>query len=150
MVGARPDATSAKIAARFHARHFGLPQTGGYTVANDVTARDHQHTDGQWTRGKGHDTFCPTGPWIVTDVDPADLELRTEVNGDVKQDSRTSDLLFDVPHLVSELSKAFTFEPGDLIMTGTPSGVGPIKPGDVMEVEIEGIGVLRNPVAAER
>lgn len=125
----------------------------GYTIGNDISARDWQRREmanGFILWGKGMDTFGPVGPVIDTDVDGSDLHIELRVNGEVKQDARTSDLLFDVEHLVSELSKAFTFEPGDLIMTGTPSGVGPIKPGDVMEVEIEGIGVLRNAVVAEQ
>ncbi|HEY3108795.1 MAG TPA: fumarylacetoacetate hydrolase family protein [Chloroflexota bacterium] len=124
----------------------------GYTIGNDISARDWQRREmanGFILWGKGMDTFGPVGPVVDTSIDASDLRITLKVNGELKQDSRTSDLLFDVPHLVSELSKAFTFEPGDIIMTGTPSGVGPIKPGDVMEVEIEGLGVLRNPVIAE-
>jgi 2-keto-4-pentenoate hydratase/2-oxohepta-3-ene-1,7-dioic acid hydratase in catechol pathway len=124
----------------------------GYTVGNDISARDWQRKEmanGFILWGKGMDTFGPVGPVVDTDIDASDLRIQLRVNGETKQDARTSDLLFDVPHLVSELSKAFTFEPGDLIMTGTPSGVGPIKAGDVIEVEIEGIGILRNPVVAE-
>jgi 2-keto-4-pentenoate hydratase/2-oxohepta-3-ene-1,7-dioic acid hydratase in catechol pathway len=124
----------------------------GYTIGNDISARDWQRREmanGFILWGKGMDTFGPVGPWVDTDIDASDLRITLKVNGELKQDSRTSDLLFDVPYLVSELSKAFTFEPGDIIMTGTPSGVGPVKPGDLMEVEIEGLGVLRNPVVAE-
>jgi 2-keto-4-pentenoate hydratase/2-oxohepta-3-ene-1,7-dioic acid hydratase in catechol pathway len=119
----------------------------GYTVANDVSARDQQKADGQWTRAKGHDTFCPVGPWIVTDVDPTDLALRTEVNGDVKQDSRTSLLIHDVGAIVEWISAVMTLLPGDLILTGTPAGVGPIEDGDTVSITIEGIGTLTNPVA---
>lgn len=118
----------------------------GYTIANDVSARDQQQSDGQWTRAKGHDTFCPVGPWIVTDVDPADLELRTEVNGVVKQRSRTSLMIHDVGAIVEWVSAVMTLLPGDLILTGTPEGVGPIEHGDTVAITIEGIGTLTNPV----
>ena len=118
----------------------------GYTIANDVSARDQQQADGQWTRAKGHDTFCPVGPWIATDVDPADLELRTDVNGEVKQDSRTSLMIHDVGAIVEWISAVMTLLPGDLILTGTPAGVGPIEDGDTVSVTIAGIGTLTNPV----
>ena len=118
----------------------------GYTIGNDVTARDQQRKDGQWTRAKGHDTFCPVGPWIVTDVDPSDLELRTEVNGEVRQRSRTSMLIHDIGAIVEWISAVMTLLPGDLILTGTPEGVGPIESGDTVSVTIEGIGALSNPV----
>jgi len=118
----------------------------GYTVGNDVSARDQQKADGQWTRAKGHDSFCPVGPWIVTDVNPADLELRTEVNGDVKQHSRTSLMIHDVGAIVEWISAVMTLLPGDLILTGTPAGVGPIEDGDTVSITIEGIGTLTNPV----
>ena len=118
----------------------------GYTIANDVSARDQQKADGQWTRAKGHDTFCPVGPWVVTDVDPADLALRTEVNGQVKQDSRTSLMIHDVGAIVEWISAVMTLLPGDLILTGTPAGVGPIEDGDTVSISIEGIGTLSNPV----
>ncbi|WP_156688719.1 fumarylacetoacetate hydrolase family protein [Mycobacterium sp. Marseille-P9652] len=118
----------------------------GYTIANDVSARDQQKADGQWTRAKGHDTFCPMGPWIVTDVDPSDLELRTDVNGDVKQNSRTSLMIHDVGDIIEWISAVMTLLPGDLILTGTPAGVGPIEDGDTVSVTIEGIGTLSNPV----
>jgi 2-keto-4-pentenoate hydratase/2-oxohepta-3-ene-1,7-dioic acid hydratase in catechol pathway len=118
----------------------------GYTIANDVTARDQQRKDGQWTRAKGHDTFCPVGPWIVTDVDPSDLEIRTEVNGEVRQHSRTSMLIHDIGEIVEWISAVMTLLPGDLILTGTPEGVGPIETGDTVNVTIEGIGTLANPV----
>ncbi|MBM7772761.1 2-keto-4-pentenoate hydratase/2-oxohepta-3-ene-1,7-dioic acid hydratase in catechol pathway [Actinokineospora baliensis] len=120
----------------------------GYTVANDVTARDQQQADGQWTRAKGHDTFCPLGPWITTGVDPADLALRTSVDGVLKQDSKTSLLLHDVPTLVEWVSRIMTLLPGDVILTGTPAGVGPITPGQQVSVTIDGLGTLTNPVAA--
>jgi 2-keto-4-pentenoate hydratase/2-oxohepta-3-ene-1,7-dioic acid hydratase in catechol pathway len=118
----------------------------GYTVANDVTARDVQKTDGQWTRGKGFDTSCPLGPWIVTGLDVDDLQVTARVNGETKQDGRTSQLIFDVPYLISYVSEIFTLLPGDVILTGTPAGVGPIVHRDVVEIEVEGIGILRNPV----
>ncbi|NGX08889.1 fumarylacetoacetate hydrolase family protein [Mycobacteroides franklinii] len=118
----------------------------GYTIGNDVSARDHQRADGQWTRAKGHDTFCPLGPWIVTDLDPSDLAIRTEVNGQVRQSSRTSLLLHDVGAIVEWVSAVMTLLPGDVILTGTPEGVGPIVDGDTVSVTIEGIGTLSNPV----
>jgi 2-keto-4-pentenoate hydratase/2-oxohepta-3-ene-1,7-dioic acid hydratase in catechol pathway len=118
----------------------------GYTCANDVTARDLQKSDGQWARAKGFDTFCPLGPWIDTEVDPGDLAITTTVNGDVKQNSRTSLLLHDVAELVAFVSAAMTLLPGDVILTGTPAGVGPIVPGDEVGVTIEGIGTLTNTV----
>jgi 2-keto-4-pentenoate hydratase/2-oxohepta-3-ene-1,7-dioic acid hydratase in catechol pathway len=121
----------------------------GYTIANDVSARNEQRTDGQWTRAKGHDSFCPVGPWIVTDLnplDPADLELRTAVNGEVKQHSRTSLMIHDVGAIVEWISAVMTLLPGDLILTGTPAGVGPIEDGDTVSITVEGIGTLTNPV----
>lgn len=118
----------------------------GYTIANDVTARDQQRKDGQWTRAKGYDTFCPVGPWIATDLDPADLEIRTEVNGELRQHSRTSMMVHDVGAIVEWISSVMTLLPGDLILTGTPEGVGPIEDGDVVSITIEGIGTLTNPV----
>jgi 2-keto-4-pentenoate hydratase/2-oxohepta-3-ene-1,7-dioic acid hydratase in catechol pathway len=118
----------------------------GFTCVNDVTVRDLQQRDGQWTRAKGFDSFCPVGPCIRAGLDPADLHITTRVNGEMRQDSRTSDLIFAVPQLIEFVSAVMTLEPGDLITTGTPAGVGNLQPGDVVEVEIEGIGVLRNPV----
>lgn len=120
----------------------------GYTCANDVTARDLQRSDLQWARAKGFDTFCPLGPWLVTADELAvdDLAISTRLDGRTVQDSRTSLLLHDVVTLVSAVSEAFTLLPGDVILTGTPAGVGPMTDGQVVEVEIEGIGVLRNPV----
>jgi 2-keto-4-pentenoate hydratase/2-oxohepta-3-ene-1,7-dioic acid hydratase in catechol pathway len=118
----------------------------GYTIANDVTARDQQRQDGQWTRAKGHDTFCPVGPWIVTDIDPSDLDIRTEVNGEVRQHSRTSMMIHDIGAIVEWISAVMTLLPGDLILTGTPEGVGPIEDGDTVSVTVEGIGTLTNPV----
>lgn len=119
----------------------------GYTAANDVTARDLQRSDGQWTRGKGFDTFCPLGPAIDTEFDPTEANRITcSVNGEIKQEGTTSDLVFGVAELVSFISSVMTLLPGDVILTGTPAGVGPILPGDHVEVDIEGIGVLMNPV----
>lgn len=118
----------------------------GYTCANDVTARDLQRIDGQWTRSKSFDTFCPLGPRIVSDIDPKQLSIITRVNGVVKQDSNTSNMIFDVFELVSFISEIMTLLPGDVIITGTPPGVGPLEAGDVVEVEIEGIGILKNTV----
>ena len=120
----------------------------GYTCANDVTARDWQASDGQWTRAKGMDSFCPLGPWIETDLDPSDLRLRTTVDGEVRQDGRTGMLIHDVPTLVSYVSTYFTLIPGDVILTGTPAGIGPLSPGQRVSVEIEGIGTLENPVVS--
>ncbi len=122
----------------------------GYTVANDVTARDHQAADGQWTRGKSHDTFCPLGPWIETQLDPSQLDLRTEVDGVTKQDSNTALLLHDVPEIIEWISTVMTLLPGDVILTGTPAGVGPISNGQSVSITIEGIGTLTNPVTAKR
>lgn len=119
----------------------------GYTIANDVSARDQQQADVQWARAKGHDTFCPVGPWIVTDLDPSDLEIRTDVNGQVRQHSRTSLMIHDVAAIVEWISGVMTLLPGDLILTGTPAGVGPLEDGDVVSITIEGIGTLTNPVA---
>jgi 2-keto-4-pentenoate hydratase/2-oxohepta-3-ene-1,7-dioic acid hydratase in catechol pathway len=118
----------------------------GYTIANDVSARDQQQKDGQWMRAKGHDTFCPVGPWIVTDLDASDLELRTEVNGELKQRSRTSLMMHDIGVIIEFISGVMTLLPGDLILTGTPEGVGPLEHGDTVSISIEGIGTLTNPV----
>jgi 2-keto-4-pentenoate hydratase/2-oxohepta-3-ene-1,7-dioic acid hydratase in catechol pathway len=116
----------------------------GYTIINDVSARDYQNKDGQWTRGKGFDTFCPVGPVIATGLDPDNLDIKTRLNGNTVQDSNTNDLIFNIRHQISFISKVMTLLPGDLISTGTPFGVGPLKKGDVVEVEIENIGVLKN------
>ena len=118
----------------------------GYTVANDVTARDLQKTDGQWWRAKGFDSFCPLGPYLVTDLDVTDLRVTTRLDGETKQDGRTSQMIFDVPTLVAHVSSVMTLLPGDVILTGTPEGVGPMTAGQRVEVEVEGIGVLSNPV----
>jgi len=122
----------------------------GYTCANDVTARDLQRRDVQFTRGKGFDTFAPLGPWIVTDLDPSDLALEVRVNGEVRQKSRTAQLIFNCDFLVSFISQVMTLLPGDVISTGTPAGVSPMQVGDVVEVEIERIGCLINTIAAPR
>ncbi|MRH91040.1 DUF2437 domain-containing protein [Nocardia sp. SYP-A9097] len=122
----------------------------GYTVANDVTARDQQRHDGQWTRGKGYDTFCPLGPWIETSLDPSDLAISTELDGEQKQSSRTSLLLHDIPKMIEWITTVMTLLPGDVILTGTPAGVGPLQAGQSVSVTVEGIGTLTNPVAAKR
>lgn len=118
----------------------------GYTVGNDVTARDLQARDGQWTRAKGFDTFCPLGPWIVTDLDPEDLALTTTVNGELRQAGRTSQMVHSISELIAYITSVMTLLPGDVVLTGTPAGVGPMHPGDEVAVTIEGIGTLRNPV----
>ncbi|MGH7406803.1 MAG: fumarylacetoacetate hydrolase family protein, partial [Candidatus Methylomirabilales bacterium] len=118
----------------------------GYTCHNDVTARDLQKKDGQWTRAKSFDTFAPLGPCIATGLDPHRLHIEARVNGEIRQSFNSDQLIFDVPTLVAFISQVMTLYPGDVIATGTPPGVGPLKRGDVVEVEIEGIGVLRNPV----
>jgi 2-keto-4-pentenoate hydratase/2-oxohepta-3-ene-1,7-dioic acid hydratase in catechol pathway len=132
------------------ARHVlaeeALDYVFGYTVANDVSARDIQKRDGQWTRAKGFDTFLPLGPWIATHVDPTQLGLRTLVNDEVRQDGNTADLVFDVPTLVSWCSSVMTLLPGDIILTGTPAGVSPIRDGDVVQCVVDGIGEVINTV----
>lgn len=138
------------------ARHVSpeqaLSSVFGYSIGNDVTERDMQRNDGQWTRAKGFDSFCPLGPWIETDLaalgkDPADLEITCTVDGELRQQGRTSQLLFDVPTLISHISQVMTLLPGDVVLTGTPSGVGPIRAGQRVEVSIEGLGTLANTVA---
>ncbi len=123
-----------------------LDHVFGFTVANDITARDIQRSDSQWTRAKGFDGSCPLGPWIVPGLDVDDLAVRSRVNGEPRQDGRTSQMVFDVAYLVSYVSEVFTLLPGDVILTGTPAGVGPVVDRDVVECEVEGIGTLRNPV----
>lgn len=118
----------------------------GYTCLNDITARDVQRHDGQWTRGKSMDGFCPIGPWATDEVDPAALSLQTRLNGKVVQRGDTSDLITPIPELIEFITASMTLEPGDVIATGTPAGVGPMIPGDRVEVEIEGIGTLKNLV----
>jgi len=120
----------------------------GYTIGNDVTARDLQRGDVQFTRAKGFDSFCPLGPWIETELDVTDLRVQTHLNGDVKQDGRTKDMIFDVPTLIAHVSSVMTLLPGDVILTGTPEGVGPMEVGDEVEVSISGIGSLTNKVVS--
>jgi 2-keto-4-pentenoate hydratase/2-oxohepta-3-ene-1,7-dioic acid hydratase in catechol pathway len=120
----------------------------GVTCLNDVTARDIQRRDVQWTRAKGFDTFCPVGPWVSVGLDWSDLRVQCRVNGVVKQDGRTKDQVFPLPQLLAFICAGMTLEPGDVVTTGTPAGVGPIRAGDVVEVEVEGVGVLRNEVRA--
>jgi len=117
----------------------------GYTVADDVTARDLQNSDGQWARAKGFDTFCPIGPWVETELDVSDLRLVTRLDGEVVQDGTTADMVHKVADLIVYASAAFTLLPGDVLLTGTPSGVGPVHAGQRVSVEIEGIGTLDNP-----
>ena len=121
----------------------------GYTVANDVTARDLQKSDGQWTRGKGFDTFAPVGPWIDTDFDPSNKAVRCLVNDNVRQDGNTSLLIYSIARVLAHVTRFMTLEPGDLLLTGTPAGVGAVQPGDMMTVEVEGLGRLSNPVIDE-
>jgi 2-keto-4-pentenoate hydratase/2-oxohepta-3-ene-1,7-dioic acid hydratase in catechol pathway len=118
----------------------------GYTCVNDVTARDLQRKDVQFTRGKSFDTFCPVGPWIETDIDPGDVVIQTRLNGEVKQKGNTADMAFPVAFLIRYISEIMTLYPGDLIATGTPAGVSRMKPGDIVEVEVAGIGILQNRV----
>ena len=130
-----------------------LSSVFGYTIGNDVSERDMQKSDGQWTRAKGFDSFCPIGPWIETDVaglglDPADLEVTCDVDGERRQQGRTSQLIFDVPTLISYISQVMTLLPGDVVLTGTPSGVGPIRPGQRVDVSVQGLGTLSNTVTA--
>ena len=132
--------------ARRVSREAAMASVFGYTCANDVTARDLQRADSQWTRAKGFDSFCPIGPWIVTDLDVSDIEVRCEVNDEVRQLGRTKDMVFDVATLVSYVSHVMTLLPGDVILTGTPAGVEPIAAGDRVDVRIAGIGTLSNPV----
>ena len=135
----------AKDVPKDKAKEFIL----GYTCVNDVSERHIQQTDGQWTRAKGYDTFAPVGPWIETNVDPNDLKLETYLNGELRQSARTGELVFGVGELVSFISGVMTLLPGDIIATGTPSGIGRMSPGDVVEVRIEKIGALRNFVVAQ-
>ena len=150
------------IARRVHKLHSGLhpgedwrSYIRGYLLANDVTARDLQKKDRQWTRAKGFDTSCPVGPWVSDEIDPdrsgptAGVTLETRVNGELRQHGSTADFLFSIPHLLAYISAAITLNPGDLILTGTPSGVGPLQPGDRVEISIPGLGTLSNTFAAE-
>ncbi len=118
----------------------------GFVCVNDVTARDLQKSDGQWSRAKGFDTFCPVGPAVVEGLDWRTLEVRTRVNGVERQHGRTADMAYSIPVILAYISSVMTLEPGDLIPTGTPAGVGRLSPGDVIEVEVPGVGILRNPV----
>jgi len=133
------------------------PYIRGYVIVNDVTARDIQKSDGQWTRGKGFDTFCPVGPIVSNEIDPcgykettgAPVTLTTRLNGEIKQHGSTADLIFPIAHLLHYITAAMTLEPGDLIPTGTPAGVGPVQPGDLIRIEIDGLGTLQNTFAPE-
>jgi 2-keto-4-pentenoate hydratase/2-oxohepta-3-ene-1,7-dioic acid hydratase in catechol pathway len=131
---------------RWIAADEALDYVLGYTVANDVTARDLQRRDGQWTRAKGFDTFCPVGPWIETEFDPSDAVITCKVNDETRQMSSTRDMVFSIRQLIAYCSSIMTLEPGDLLLTGTPSGVSPLNDGDVVEVSIEGLGTIRNQV----
>jgi 2-keto-4-pentenoate hydratase/2-oxohepta-3-ene-1,7-dioic acid hydratase in catechol pathway len=122
----------------------------GYTCGNDVTARDHQAQDKQWTRGKSHDTFCPIGPWIETDMDGSDVVVQARVDGELRQDSRTSMLIHDIPAVIEWVTAFMTLLPGDVILTGTPAGVGPLAAGSTVSVTVGGVGTLTNPVVAPR
>ncbi len=122
---------------------------GGYTCGNDVTARDIQKSDGQWTRGKGFRGFCPLGPWLTTEYDPTDVVVTCTVNGERRQDGRTRDLLFDIGYLIEYITRFVDLEPGDVILTGTPEGVGPVSVGDEVTVEVAGLGALTNRIVAE-
>jgi 2-keto-4-pentenoate hydratase/2-oxohepta-3-ene-1,7-dioic acid hydratase in catechol pathway len=122
---------------------------GGYTCGNDITARDIQKSDGQWTRGKGFDTFCPIGPWVETEYDPTDVGVSCTVDGESRQNGRTKDLIFPIPFLIEYITRFTTLEPGDVILSGTPEGVRPVQPGNTITVEIEGLGSLSNLVVAE-
>lgn len=123
---------------------------GGYTCGNDVTARDIQKSDGQWTRGKGFDTFCPIGPWVETDYDPVDVAVSCTVDGERRQNGRTKDLIFPIPYLIEYITRFTTLQPGDVILSGTPEGVRPVEPGNTITVAVEGLGALTNQVVAER
>jgi 2-keto-4-pentenoate hydratase/2-oxohepta-3-ene-1,7-dioic acid hydratase in catechol pathway len=134
---------------RFITTEEALDHVFGYTIANDVTARDLQRSDQQWTRAKGFDTFCPVGPWIETEFDPSDALLTCHINSEMRQMASTRDMVFTVGQLIAFASSIMTLEPGDLILTGTPAGVSQLFPGDRVEVKIIGIGTLSNPVAAQ-
>lgn len=138
-----------RVARRVEAED-AAPYILGYTAANDVTARDLQRRDGQWARAKGFDTFCPLGPAVETELDPSGLSISCLVNGEIRQQGTTTDMIFGVAELVAFISRVMTLLPGDVILTGTPAGVGPVRPGDHMEVVVERIGSLRNPVVAGR
>ena len=135
-----------RVARHLKSDEDPLSYVRGYTCVNDVTARDLQRKDVQFTRGKSFDTFCPVGPWIETDLDPANVTVETRLNGEVKQKGNTADMAFSVAFLIRYISEIMTLYPGDLIATGTPAGVSRMKPGDVVEVEVSGIGVLVNKI----
>ncbi len=137
-----------RIASKLSAEQDPMSYVLGYTCVNDVTARDLQRKDVQFTRAKSFDTFCPVGPYIVTNINPADVAVTTRVNGKVRQSGRTSAMAFSVAYLLRYICQMMTLLPGDLIATGTPAGVSRLADGDVVEVEVEGVGVLRNPVAS--
>jgi 2-keto-4-pentenoate hydratase/2-oxohepta-3-ene-1,7-dioic acid hydratase in catechol pathway len=140
----------AKRTSRFKADGDWRGAIRGYTLANDVTARDLQKKEGQWTRGKGWDTFCPVGPFVSSEIDPATgVALETRVNGEVRQHGSTADFIFSIPELLAYITQAITLEPGDLILTGTPAGVGPIAAGDRVDVSVAGLGVLSNTFQPE-
>ena len=122
----------------------------GYTIANDVTARDLQDRDGQWTRAKGFDTFCPLGPWIETEIDVTDVLISCRVNGDLRQMASSREMVFPISHLIAYISSIMTLEPGDVILTGTPAGVGILKSGDIVEITIDGLGTLKNSVRIDK
>jgi len=136
--------------ARLVNQENALNFVAGYTILNDVTARDLQQKDGQWTRAKSFDTFCPIGPWIETDLDPSQQRIGMKINGQVKQNSNTKNMIFPVEELISFISHIMTLKPGDIIATGTPPGVGPMQVGDVAEVCVEGIGTLKNKITKTR
>jgi 2-keto-4-pentenoate hydratase/2-oxohepta-3-ene-1,7-dioic acid hydratase in catechol pathway len=148
-----PEGELAIVIAR-RARHVPLEAAAdhiaGWTCFNDVSARNFQRSDGQWTRAKGFDTFAPLGPWIALGAPPASLDVECRVNGERRQHGNTADLLFPVPFLVSFISRIMTLEPGDVIATGTPAGVAPVSPGDRVEIEVEGVGILSNRIQAAR
>ncbi|TAK11617.1 MAG: FAA hydrolase family protein [Anaerolineae bacterium] len=136
-------------AGRWIGLEDALTHVLGYTIANDVTARDLQRRDGQWTRGKGFDTFCPLGPWIETDFDPTDALITCKVNEETRQMASTRDMVFNVKQLIVFASSVMTLEPGDILLTGTPAGVGPLEDGNHVTIAIEGLGELKNEVRAE-
>jgi 2-keto-4-pentenoate hydratase/2-oxohepta-3-ene-1,7-dioic acid hydratase in catechol pathway len=135
-----------RLARRLSSDDDPLSYVLGYTCVNDVTARDLQRKDVQFTRGKSFDTFCPVGPWIESNIDPSNVTVETRLNGEVKQKGNTADMAFPVAFLIRYISEIMTLYPGDLIATGTPAGVSRMKPGDTVEVEVTGIGILRNEV----
>ena len=140
-----------KRASQISAEEDVKPYIRGYTIVNDVTARDLQKSDGQWSRAKGFDTFCPVGPVVTDEIDPnAGLSVETRLNGEVRQKGNTSDLIFPIAHLLRYITAAITLMPGDLIPTGTPAGVAPMQPGDLVEVTVEGIGRLSNSLSASK